>query len=207
MTHPQIANRKLVVIALYEAGGATEKVHTEDIAIVAHRLFPDSFSWTKHPDLIDKDIVRVALVEAARPVNGEMVTGRTGRGRGHAKHRGRAPATDGWSLNESGLRWIKEHAQGIMSAVGVSGPKEHRQQNQRVLGRIRAHPLYQSYSERGIDSELPLGEMSDLLRCRVDAEQHVIRSRIEKIRKIAIDASDEKVVTFMETLLCRISGL
>ena len=72
-------------IALYESGGVASKVHTEDIAIKAHEMFPDSFSWTKYPDRVDKDIVRVALVEAARKLNGAMVEGRSGRGRGHTK--------------------------------------------------------------------------------------------------------------------------
>lgn len=202
----QTANRKLVVIALYRAGGATEKIHTEDIAIIAHRLFPDSFSWTKYPDRVDKDIVRVALVEAARAANGQMVTGRSGRGRGHAKHRGKAPATDGWTLTESGLRWVKENADQIVTTSEKSGPKEHRQQGQRALGRVRAHTLYKSYVDRGFGSELPLGEMADLLRCRVDAEQHVLLSRIDKIRKTAIDADDESVVEFMDALHSRLVG-
>ena len=37
----QLANRKLITIVLYESGGVISKVHTEDIAIKAHEMFPD----------------------------------------------------------------------------------------------------------------------------------------------------------------------
>jgi hypothetical protein len=49
MTEPVRANRELVVYCLYVAGGATERVHTEDLALKCWELFPDSFSWTKYP--------------------------------------------------------------------------------------------------------------------------------------------------------------
>ena len=42
-------NRELVVFGLSLLGGSTDRVHTEDIAVKCHEMFPDSFSWTKYP--------------------------------------------------------------------------------------------------------------------------------------------------------------
>lgn len=200
----QIPNRKLVVIALYEAGGVHGKVHTEDIAIKAHEMFPDSFSWTKYPDRVDKDIVRVALVEAARLVNGPMVEGRSGRGRGHAKGRSLPRETDGWTLTETGIIFAKGSIDAIVGARRRSAPKSHRQEQQRVLGRIRKHPLYLRFKAKGADAELPLGDMADLLRCRVDAEKPVWSKRIDRIRATAQDASDQAIVAFANAMASRI---
>ena len=201
----QVANRKLVVIALYEAGGVSYKVHTEDIAIKAHEKFPDSFSWTKYPDRVDKDIVRVALVEAARPVNGAMVEGRSGRGRGHTRGKSMPRVTDGWTLTETGIAFAKEYDTAIVGAHQRSAPKTHRQQQQRVLGRIRKHPLYCAFEEKGADAELPLGEMADLLRCRVDAEKPVWSKRIDRIRATAQNASDQSILAFADAMASRVN--
>jgi len=70
------ANRELVVYCLYVVGGATERVHTEDLALKCWELFPDSFSWTKYPNYPDKDIVRVALTDARKEKYGALVSGR-----------------------------------------------------------------------------------------------------------------------------------
>ena len=105
-------------------------------------MFPDSFSWTKYPDRVDKDIVRVALVEAVRKLNGAMVDGRSGRGRGHTKGKSQPRATDGWKLTETGIAFAKENIEAIVSVHRRSALKSHRQEQQRVLGRVRQHLLY-----------------------------------------------------------------
>jgi len=81
MAGPARANRELVVYGLYVAGGATERVHTEDLALKCWELFPDSFSWTKFAQYPDKDIVRVALTDARKEKYGALVNGRV---EGHA---------------------------------------------------------------------------------------------------------------------------
>ena len=51
----KIFSREMVVYVLGLLGGESRKIHTEDIAIKCHSLFPDSFSWTKYPEIPDKD--------------------------------------------------------------------------------------------------------------------------------------------------------
>jgi hypothetical protein len=71
-------NRDLVVYALGILGGEFQRVHTEDIALKCHELFPDVFSWTRYPEIPDKDIARVALTDARKVKYGRLVEGRAG---------------------------------------------------------------------------------------------------------------------------------
>jgi len=200
----QIANRKLVIVALYAAGGLAEKIHTEDIAIKAHELFSDSFSWTKYPERVDKDIVRVALVEAARPVNGPMVEGRSGRGRGHTRGKSQPRTTDGWKLTEAGITFATQNLEAIMGTQRDVAPKSHRQEQRRILGRVRNHSLFHRFEEFGAAVELSDGEMADLLRCRVDAEKAVWSKRITRIRATAQAAGDRAVEEFAAAMASRL---
>ena len=59
LTRPEAAT-----LALYLCGGAHESAHTEDVAIRAVEVAPGMFAWEKHPDRIDKELVRVALSDA-----------------------------------------------------------------------------------------------------------------------------------------------
>jgi hypothetical protein len=59
LTRPEAAT-----LALYLCGGTEDSAHTEDVAIRAAALAPGMFAWEKHPDRIDKELVRVALSDA-----------------------------------------------------------------------------------------------------------------------------------------------
>src|SRR5439155_12986110 len=102
---PIRANRELVVYCLYIAGGITERIHTEDLALKCWELFPDSFSWTKYPQYPDKDIVRVALTDARKDKYGGLVSGRV---EGHATGAAHGEP-EGWVLTDKGLAWIKDN--------------------------------------------------------------------------------------------------
>lgn len=82
-----------VTVALYSLGGAEGPVDTEDIAIHAHRLAPDMFSWKKYPDMVDKELVRVALSDARLKKN--WVVGSHDRG--------------GWLLTPDGQRFARKN--------------------------------------------------------------------------------------------------
>ena len=89
-----LPNRALVVYCLYLAGGATQGVHTEDLALKGWELYPDCFSWTKFTQCPDKDIVRVALTDARKDgVEGSANT---------------EAEPEGWTLAERELGWIKD---------------------------------------------------------------------------------------------------
>ena len=195
------ANRDLVVYVLALLGGESGQVHTEDIAIKCFELFPDSFSWTKYPQYPDKDIVRVALTDARKSKYGALVTGRSGQTKGQSSVTKRSPTPDGWMLTETGIEWFRKNSKNFNSATGTQKVKDRRQQILRQLRRIREHSLFKKFQKGSSDFHPSIGELAELLRCRVDAEPNVWDQRLETIKKKAHATSQEELVRFIQA--CR----
>lgn len=188
-------NRELVVYAAYLLGGDAERVHTEDIALKCFELFPASFSWVKHAQYPDKDIVRVALTDARKEQYGALVEGRTGQKRGLTAKTLRRPMDDGWALTSSGVQWIQKNLADLERLAG--GPvKQHRQKVLKQLKRVREHRLFRLYVDSPDRFFPAVGQIADLLRCRVDAEPPVWQERFEKLRRQAEAAGQQDVFDF-----------
>ena len=101
----EVTNVDVVLWALAQAGGATRKVPSEEIAAEAHSIAPDRFSWQLPKYRVrgwpDKYIVKTALEDAKKKENGGLVTG------DYANDL----AKDGWTLTSRGARWIIDNAE------------------------------------------------------------------------------------------------
>ena len=191
-------NRELVVYALFLAGGDAKPVHTEDVALKCFELFPASFSWVKYPSYPDKDIVRVALTDARKQHHGALVDGRAGQRRGLSAKTSRTPAEDGWILTTSGLQWVRQNASRLDELAKAPVVRDHRQQVLKQLRRIRDHALFAGYSSNP-DGFLPgIGDLADLMRCRVDAEPEIWSGRFERVRRQAESAVQPDVLRFIQ---------
>ncbi|MFH0964103.1 MAG: hypothetical protein V2A58_08825 [Planctomycetota bacterium] len=198
MTSPDAyPNRQLVVYALFLRGGDTRRVHTEDIALKCFELFPASFSWVKYPRYPDKDIVRVALTDARKQSNGALVEGRAGRTRGLTARTQRAPLDDGWILTTTGIQWIRAHFAELEKMASAGVMREHRQQVLKQLKRIREHHLFASYSQDPNGFNPSIGDMADLLCCRVDAENTIWKSRFDRVRRQGESGSQPDILDFI----------
>ena len=193
-----LTNWEIAVYALYLQGGGTRPVHTEDVAIKCFELARESFSWVKHPNNPDKDIARMALIDARKEKIGTLVTGRAGRGKGHSTdaHPNRSP--DGWQLNEKGIAWVKENEQRLAVELKQQQPKAHRQEIQQNLSRVRKHILYKDFIDQPSSFVPSLGSLAELLRCRVDAERAVWYKRFESLRNQALLAQQQDIVDFVD---------
>ena len=192
-------NRDLITYTLYLLDGAIHRVHTEDIAVKAHNLFPDSFSWTKYPDLPDKETVRMALVAARKAKFGNLVEGRAGRYKGQYSETKRDPQPDGWILTAAGIQWILSNRERFESLeIATSRPKIHRQKALRQLARIKTHQLFANFVENPATFSPDIGGLAELLRCRVDAPQEVWIKRIEGARRRARISNQEDVLHFAD---------
>lgn len=183
--------------ALYLLGGDTSRVHTEDIALKCFELFPASFSWVKYTTYPDKDIVRVALTDARKEQNGALVEGRAGQNRGLTAKTRRRPVDDGWMLTSQGITWIEQNLAAIEGMAGVDQVKQHRQKILRQLKRVRDHLLFAQYADSPERFAPMLGQIADLLRCRVDAEHDVWQQRFDKIRHQAQSTDQEDILDFI----------
>lgn len=90
---------EVAVIAVYMLGGASRSIDTEDVAIKCHELAPTLFSWQKHKDQINLELVRVNLSNAKKTQNGSLLSG-SGR--------------EGWRLNSRGVDWITSTGQALI---------------------------------------------------------------------------------------------
>ncbi len=192
-----IPNRHLVVYVLSILGGGYKRIHTEDIAVKAHELFPESFSWTKYREYPDKDIVRVTLVDARKEKYGALVDGRSGQKLGLSAKSNREPISDGWILTKNGIDWIKENEALFENAGGSRDVKEHRQKVLQQLKRVKQHRLFDRFRDDPDRFTASIGEIADLLRCRVDAEPHIWSKRFESLKNKAHVAGQEDVSHFI----------
>lgn len=205
MLGPTRPNRELVVYALFLLGGDSHSVHTEDIALKSFSLAPDAFSWVRHPQYPDKDIVRVALTDARKAQHGALVEGRAGQRRGLPAKTLREPVEDGWTLTQRGVEWIRDNLVELEQIGDSQVVKEHRQKLLRDLKRIRGHRLFSRYEEDPDAFEPTIGEIADLMRCRVDADPEVWRGRFERALGQAAAAEQPDVASFIEK--CRATVL
>lgn len=190
------SNRELVVYGLEQSGGGVRRVHTEDVALKCHELFPDAFSWTRHPKLPDKDIVRVALTDARKDRYGALVTGRAGQARGKS-----AKANpDGWMLTEAGVAFLKKHGARLTAFARSADKKDHRQTVLKQLRRIKEHPLFREYRRDPDGFYAPVGRLAELMRCRVDAESQVWRKRFQSARLVIAASEDKTLSDFLQKL-------
>jgi hypothetical protein len=194
-------NRELVVYALYTMGSTARRFHTEAIAIRSHELFPTSFSWSTRADLPDKDIVRVALTDARKERYGSLVEGRSGQSKGHHQETRRGPMSDGWNLTQAGVEWIQHHRQRLESQTKISIPRDHRQQSRKSLARVRAHMLFSEFQQQESKFAPGIGQLADLMRCRVDAEPSVWLDRFSKLERLATETEQDELRRFVSA--CR----
>ena len=190
------SNQEMAVYALYLLGGATKKCHTEDIAIKCFELWPSVFSWAKYPQHPDKEVVRHGLTDARREKYGNLIDGRAGQARGHSNKTGREPASDGWILTDVGVKWIEENESRFKSAGNIT--KDHRLRSLRFLKKVRGHQVFALYDDSPERYYPSIGDLADLLRCRVDADEGIWKDRFERIRKHAVATGQEEFLGFVE---------
>jgi hypothetical protein len=201
----KLNNWELAAYALYLAGGLSKPVHTEDIALKCFELAPDAFSWVRHPQLPDKDIVRVALTDARKPKAGGLVSGRAGRAPRRQVSSARLSLSDGWMLTNSGATWIAANEHRLAKMMGKREIRHDRQDLLQRLSRVRNHPLFEKF--RKIPTFSPtLGEMAELFRCRPDAPLSIWQKRIQATRNDASLANQDDTLAFLDRCLATVES-
>lgn len=95
----QPKQQEIALLSVYLLGGERKSLDTEDIAFKSHDLAPGLFSWRKYPEQINLELVRVALSDAKKSRNGELLIG-SGR--------------EGWRLSAKGLEWAKTQGKKLL---------------------------------------------------------------------------------------------
>ncbi|HAW09097.1 MAG TPA: hypothetical protein DCW42_08050 [Bacteroidetes bacterium] len=87
----EFSNAQIVTIIVALLGGELDHIDREDIAIKADELAHGKFNWRKYPNKIDLNTVTVALNDAKKARNGNLIVGNNQRG---------------WMLSDNGLKWL-----------------------------------------------------------------------------------------------------
>ena len=192
----EINNWEIVMLALDRTGGSSRHVHTEDVALKCFELAKDAFSWLKHAQYPDKEPVRRDLTRIREGQYGASLA--TGRAGVPTKDADGNVMTDGWQLTEAGVRWIGDNGDRICTGLGLRGVKTHRREDLRALQWIIRHPLHLRYDDNSNTFTASIGELADMLRCRVDSDDNVWNSRFTTIRNQAIGSGQDRIAEFID---------
>jgi hypothetical protein len=117
-----LTNHEVVLLAVYLLGGETSPVETEDIAVKANELAPGVFTWKKHADQINIEIVRVILSNLKRDQDGRLLIGK---------------GKDGWMLTERGLDFAKAFSSNPTHSASSKTPLSQKEKNWRRSEKLR----------------------------------------------------------------------
>ena len=172
---------EVVTLAVYRLGGAQRAVDTEDAAIEA----PGRFSWKKHPEQINLELIRVFLSDAKK--NDLMIgSGRTG-----------------WRLTQPGLKWAEEVSERTgeidstrtraQSRAGSIDEQRWRRERSRIIA-TRAWQLWTS----GV-RDIPSAETKQVFRIDSYARGELRETKITRLR--AMFSDDRELAPFLDHLI------
>lgn len=102
---------ELVTIALLDCGGSAAAIDTEDVAVRVNEIAPGRFTWRKHKDQINLELVRVTLSDAKKEKNRALITG---------------DGSSGWSLTPAGLDWANANVSEVLNQNHAKDRSERR---------------------------------------------------------------------------------
>jgi hypothetical protein len=195
----ELSKMDIVLYALYKLGGATKKVHTEDIAWEAYQFAKEKFSWCL-PKFIrlgfpDKLTVLITLETAHKEKHGRLVLGRAGRDAGGK--------LEGWHFSPQGVKWIKENEKRILAGLKqnervLAMPERDRE---RFIKKLKVDPLFKLYQEKKSLDEASQYMFTDMLVCAPDASKDIIRQKFEQLENNATLVNDREILNFLKA--CR----
>jgi hypothetical protein len=138
-----LANREVVVLATYLAGGRTAYADTEDIAVKANEIAPGRFTWRKYKEQINIETVRKRLWDATKVDKGGYLVG---------------SERDGWLLTQIGLNFCKKNLRSLKASESLSNRRSQREQTWICRERIRmlAEAAYQKFSSQQMTTITPV---------------------------------------------------
>jgi hypothetical protein len=183
---------EVVLLAAYLLGGAQRAVDTEDIAIEAHRLAPGRFSWRKHPDQINLELVRVNLSNAKKSEYGKFLIG---------------SGKTGWRLTQRGLKWaeqampnLKNMRTDISREQSRSGSIDE-QRWRRERSRITATKAWAMWVEG--ERNIPQADAKAIFRIDSYAQGDLREAKITRVRSLFLE--DEELGPFLDHLIAELN--
>ena len=188
----------IVILALYNLGGAQTKVLSERVAAEAHRLAPTVLGWElpeyREKNWPDKEKVRVALIRLRSSDGGQLVDGQYTLD----------VSKDGWQLTQAGVRWLQENEAGILAALQQPPSKLPKRQAARFLRQLRRDPLFKVFQSEGLGNATRY-QFTDMLNCSPDVTRDVLTAKFERLRAMAELSGQADVIGFLKACHQRFS--
>ena len=185
-----LSKTMLVIIALGELGGEAD---LESIALKAHELFPQVFSWKTRPELPDKDVARAHLSEAKKKTFGQLVVDvdlRKGRGSTGLKR---------YALTAAGASRARELSL-VVKRVGVTGTKTTIDHH-RIVDPILSSRAYAAFVEGKAMVTIGRDDFLVAFKLFPDAMDYAVSGRLARAEAAAQSMPDsrekERVVQFI----------
>lgn len=183
---------EVVLLATYRLGGAQRAVDTEDIAIEAHRLAPGRFSWRKHPEQINLELVRVNLSDAKKSEKGKLLIG---------------SGKTGWRFTQRGLKWVQRAAPKLKKMRTDISRKQSRsgsideQRWRRERSRITATKAWAMWVEG--ERNIPQADAKMIFRIDSYAQGDLREAKITRVRSLFLE--DEELGPFLDHLIAELN--
>jgi hypothetical protein len=169
---------ELVVLVVYLLGGDQRPIDTEDVAVRVNQLAPGRFTWSKYPDQINLELVRVFLSDAKKGDTALVAgSGRTG-----------------WTLTPAGLRWASQNATKLLKE-DVSRERDGRLAGsvdqgrwRRERARVRATTAWAKWSSG--DNAITAREARDVFRMDLYAVARMRDIKVARLMSMFDEQSD-----------------
>ncbi len=181
-TLDDLSNWRIATLALYELGGARQRVDSEDIAIRCHKLSPGRFGWKKHRHLPNLGAVSEALNDARRERHGALIVG---------------SPNENWILTTAGVDWAQS-CQQLLSASSQQQATRLTASERRELRDLRAHPVYARWQE---GREPPSGNrIAPALLISASSPSAAIERRLKQLTALAHTSADPQLKEYIAWL-------
>jgi hypothetical protein len=164
-------------------------VDTEDVAVKAAEIAPGRFAWSKYPDQINLELVRVFLSDAKKPEKGRLVIG---------------SGKTGWSLTPAGLDWVREQAEAIEASLQTTSPVRESRRQSPALTRYRNEKVRIERSAawdkwlRGNHDLLTEADAREVFRIDAYTDQRMQTEKMSRLLDLLRD--DPPVLSFLNSL-------
>jgi hypothetical protein len=175
----QPSQAEIVTLAVFLLGGDQHVVDTEDVAVRASQLAPGRFSWRKHADQINLELIRVFLSDAKKRSNGALLAG-SGR--------------TGWTLTAAGQGWVQRRGQAFLGSDLRRARKDKRVDSvtegrwRRERTRILASPAWQKWNSERVT--VSTREAEDVFRIDAYAQGRIRDLKIGRLREMFLDDAE-----------------
>lgn len=180
-----------IALILYELGGATKRINTEELAMFAAEVDPDRFAFMlpKYRDLHIPDIEKVgkALRHAKEDKYGNLVAGSTHRD----------PVKDGWKLTANGIKRAKE----LLKIAGNGHPQSKKKisnETRMALQRLKSHSAWKLYVRSNRIDQIEPYDFADFLEAMTDTPKDILSMKFNEVYRVALSAEEEKLLHFLD---------